>query len=502
MYRTGDTGRMLPDFNMEFLGRKDSQVKINGFRVELGEIESVLNKSELVRSCVVLAKKGPDGNKRLIGYVVPKVTLEKEAMTAYLKTKLPNYMIPATWIELDKMPLNSNGKIDRNALPDFSDALLQKKQHLQPNTLTEKIVASIWQECMGLNEISIDDNFFALGGHSLMAVQILSKLEKKLGRSFQLAILFKYPNIQSLANFIDNDKKETTYTCLVPIKPTGTKAPLYIIHGEGLNVLNFSNLAAAMDKDRPIYGLQAVGLNGVDEPLDSLPEIAKFYLSEIIRHNPSGPYLLAGYSFGGYVALEIRKQMAAMGKEVEKLIMFDTDAEKSEYKDWYYILPKKVKRNVPILLSFLKSTILHPIANFRNQDKNPLPGFLSKYFLKRETKNFYQLIKKIKDKHLYAFRNYKMEPFNGKVYLFKAKICVHYVYDTEFLGWKKYALGGVELYDVPGDHLTMIRPPHVEVFASILSDSLDNKEDSLETKEILHNISTSSDTIKQIKISL
>ncbi|HEY9535686.1 MAG TPA: hypothetical protein VIQ77_14185, partial [Mucilaginibacter sp.] len=100
------------------------------------------------------------------------------------------------------------------------------------------------------------------------------------------------------------------------------------------------------------------------------------------------------------------------------------------------------------------------------------------------------------------FRNYKMEPFNGKVYLFKAKICVHYVYDTEFLGWKKYALGGVELYDVPGDHLTMIRPPHVEVFASILSDSLDNKEDSLETKEILHNISTSSDTIKQIKISL
>lgn len=502
MYRTGDTGRMLPDFNMEFLGRKDSQVKINGFRVELGEIESVLNKSELVRSCVVLAKKGPDGNKRLIGYVVPKVTLEKEAMTAYLKTKLPNYMIPATWIELDKMPLNSNGKIDRNALPDFSDALLQKKQHLQPNTLTEKIVASIWQECMGLNEISIDDNFFALGGHSLMAVQILSKLEKKLGRSFQLAILFKYPNIQSLANFIDNDKKETTYTCLVPIKPTGTKAPLYIIHGEGLNVLNFSNLAAAMDKDRPIYGLQAVGLNGVDEPLDSLPEIAKFYLSEIIRHNPSGPYLLAGYSFGGYVALEIRKQMAAMGKEVEKLIMFDTDAEKSEYKDWYYILPKKVKRNVPILLSFLKSTILHPIANFRNQDKNPLPGFLSKYFLKRETKNFYQLIKKIKDKHLYAFRNYKMEPFNGKVYLFKAKTCVHYVYDTEFLGWKKYALGGVELYDVPGDHLTMIRPPHVEVFASILSDSLDNKEDSLETKEILHNISTSSDTIKQIKISL
>ena len=316
MYRTGDTGRMMPDFNMEFLGRKDNQVKINGFRVELGEIESVLNKSGLVRSGVVLAKKGPDGNKRLIGYILPLVKFEKEAVTAYLKTKLPDYMVPAIWIEVDKMPLNSNGKIDRNALPEFSNTLLQQKRLLPPNTATEKILTSIWQECMGVNDISIDDNFFALGGHSLMAVQILSKLEKKLGRSFQLALLFKYPNIQSLAAFIDNDKKETAYTCLVPIKPTGNKTPLYIIHGEGLNVLNFSNLAAVMDKDRPIFGLQAVGLNGVDEPLDNLPDIATFYLNEIIRHNPTGPYLLAGYSFGGYVALEIRKQMAIMGKEV------------------------------------------------------------------------------------------------------------------------------------------------------------------------------------------
>jgi thioesterase domain-containing protein/acyl carrier protein len=407
------------------------------------------------------------------------------------------------WMEIDKMPLNSNGKIDRNALRDIPENLLHQKSFLQPETATEKTLAAIWQECMNLNSISVDDNFFALGGHSLMAVQILSKLEKKLGRSFQLAVLFQYPSIRSLANFIDNDKKETTYTCLVPIKPTGTKPPLYIIHGEGLNVLNFSSLAAVMDKDRPIFGLQAVGLNGIDEPLDNLADIAKFYLGEIIRHNPVGPYLLAGYSFGGYVALEIRKQMAAMGKEVEKLIMFDTDAEKSEYKDWYYILPKKVKRNMPVLLSFLKSSILHPIANFKNQNRNSSPGFLSKYFLKKETKNFYQLIKKIKGKHLYAFRTYKMEPFDGKVYLFKAKICVHYVYDAEFLGWKKYALKGVELYDVPGDHLTMIKPPNVEVFASVLSDTLDDGMPGSDEKSTLNGTYTDTESIEQqIKLPL
>src|SRR6185437_3799995 len=208
-----------------------------------------------------------------------------------------------------------------------------------------KILASIWKECMGLAKCGIDDNFFALGGHSLMAVQILSKLDRMIGKSFQLAVLFKYPDIRSLAAFIDQDRKEAEYKSLVPIKPSGSKPPLYVIHGEGLNVLNFSNLVGYMDKERPVFGLQAKGLDGTDEPLDNLSEIAAFYMSEIIRHNPTGPYLLAGYSFGGYVAVEIQRQMSLIGKEVNMLIMFDTDAEKTEYKDWYYLFPRKVKRN-------------------------------------------------------------------------------------------------------------------------------------------------------------
>jgi len=497
MYRTGDTGRMMPDFNMEFLGRKDNQVKINGFRVELGEIESVLNKCDQVQTAVMLAKKGPDGNKRLLAYVVPNGKFEKERLITFLKTQLPEYMIPGVWVEMDKMPLNANGKIDRNAMPDFEDAWLMKKSFVQADTTTEKIVTAVWEECMHLRNVSIDDNFFALGGHSLMAVQILSKLEKQLGRSFQLAVLFKYPDIRSLARFIDQDKKEATYNCLVAIKPTGYKPPLYIIHGEGLNVLNFSRLAACMDPDRPVFGLQAVGLNGIDEPLDNLHDIAAYYLKEIIRHNPAGPYFLAGYSFGGYVALEIRKQLAAMGKCTEQLIMLDTDAEKSEYKDWYYIIPQKVKRNVPVLLSFLRSSFHHPIANLRNQFNMQGSGIFARYFHKKESKSFYQLIKKIKDKHLFAFRNYKMEPFDGKVYLYKADICVHYVYDTEFLGWKKYARGGVVLHKVPGDHLSMLLSPNVEVFASLLSNSLNYGDEEKADKCVMGEIYTNDLDLEQ-----
>lgn len=473
MYRTGDLGRMLPDLNMEFMGRKDNQVKINGFRVELGEIESVLNSSALVGNAVVLAKDDLGGKKQLISYIVPNGELERESITAYLKTKLPNYMIPAIWIQLDKLPLNSNGKIDRNALPNFEEATLSKNNFSEPSTETEKIMAAIWKECMGLSKLSIDDNFFGLGGHSLMAVQILSKFEKKTGKNFQLAVLFKYPNIRSLATFIDNNQKESNYKSLIPIKPSGNKQPLYIIHGEGLNVLNFSNLITYVDKDQPIFGLQAKGLDGIDEPLDNLPDIAKHYIQEIIQHNPSGPYLLAGYSFGGYVAVEIQKQMTALGKEVKMLIMFDTDAEKTEYKDQLYLLPKKIKRRFTKAISFLKASFNQPIATFKDEFQNLSQSIVTKLNSKRESKKFYQQIKKIKDKHLIAFRNYRMEPFDAKVYLYKAKICVHYVDDAEFLGWKKYAKKGVELHEVPGDHRSMLLPPNVKEFASILQKSLD-----------------------------
>jgi amino acid adenylation domain-containing protein len=207
MYRTGDIGRMMPDYNMEFLGRKDNQVKINGFRVELGEIESVLGTSPSVSSAVVLAKEGPDGNKRLIAYVVPNGAFDSDTLMAYLRTRLPEYMVPAVWVKLDKLPLTSNGKIDRNSLPRPLDAPAARRLLADAETPTQKILSDIWKECIGITECGIDDNFFALGGHSLIAVQILSKLEKRTGLKLPLAILFKYPNIRSLAALVDAEKK-------------------------------------------------------------------------------------------------------------------------------------------------------------------------------------------------------------------------------------------------------------------------------------------------------
>jgi amino acid adenylation domain-containing protein len=461
MYRTGDLGRMAPDMNMEFIGRKDNQVKILGFRIELGEIESVLNTCELVTSAVVLAKNNPEGKKRLIGYVVPAGKFNKEAIVSHLKTKLPHYMMPAIWIALNELPLTSNGKIDRNSLPDVEETAPEDKKLIQPSSTTEKVLKSIWQDCMGLKDLSVDDNFFELGGHSLIAAQILSIFKNKTGHNLQLAVLFQYPSIKSLAKFIDGETvvDEASYTCLVPIKPTGTKTPLYIIHGEGLNVLKFNTLATILDDNQPVWGLQARGLNGVDEPMDDMRAIAEDYLQEILRHNPSGPYILGGYSFGGYVAVEIQQLLEAMGKEVKMLVMFDTDSERPEPKKWFKVLPKKIARNAPKALTFLKSNVATVEGEFQ------LP---STKFSKKQAADFYKQIDEIMKKHLIAFRNYKLNAFNAKVYLFRADISVHYVNDKVFLGWKRFAKKGVEVYAVPGDHRSMLEQPNVKVLADAL----------------------------------
>jgi amino acid adenylation domain-containing protein len=479
MYRTGDLGRMMPDGNLEFLGRKDTQVKIRGYRVELGEIESVLNKCDLVSQAVVIAKEN-NGDKQLISYIVPHGKFDRKSIISYLKSKLPEYMVPSLWVELQKLPLTSNGKVDRKALPDVNISEHENSQYVPPQNEEQRKLALIWQEILGLEKIGIHDNFFELGGHSLMAVRMITRFEKDTGKKLPLSILFKYPTIHSLLSFIEKANMDTTWKSLVPIKASGTKAPVYIIHGSGLNVLNFSNIALHVDAGQPVFGLQAKGLDGIEEPLDDMKEIARSYIKEIIEHNPSGPYAIAGYSFGGYVAVEIRNQLELMGKKVKMLAIFDTNAVESDYYGkWHGKLFKKITRQFPKFLWILKSLITRPVTTLNYQATLLVKFFKSaaKKLIKSkeaESNDFYSRIDKINEKHWYAFRNYKLTPFNDTVYLFRAKDRVYYVNDFKYLGWQKYAKKGVKIYEVPGDHETMLLSPHAKDFAHALQHALDH----------------------------
>ncbi len=487
MYRTGDLGRMLPDGNLEFLGRTDTQIKIRGYRVEMGEIENVLNKSSLINQAVVIARGDKEGDKTLIAFIVPNSDdFDRKEILAYLKSKLPDYMIPSALEVLKQFPLTANGKIDKKAL-----ALKEVKDHktigyTAPQNESQNKLAVIWQEILGVEKVGIHDNFFELGGHSLMAVRMITKFETETGLKLPLSILFKYPTISSLLGSLEIDKEDldTSWKSLVPIKASGSKMPVYIIHGSGLNVMNFNDITKHVDPEQPVFGLQAKGLNGTEEPLDDMKLIAQSYIREIMEHNPSGPYAIAGYSFGGYVAVEMRNQLELLGKRVQMLAIFDTNAVESPlYQTWQSHLTKKIKRQVPKFFWILKSLYNRPkttinyqlyllLANVKSITKK-ISGAD-----KADFNEFYKQLDKINEKHWHAFNNYNLTPFNDRIYLFRARERIYYVNDFKHLGWKKYAKKGVRVYDVPGDHKTMLLPPNARQFAIALQHALDNSKDN------------------------
>ena len=207
LYRTGDLGRWLPDGSIEFLGRIDDQVKIHGFRIELGEIESALNECRLVHQAVVLSRQDVNRTNRLIGYVVPEGEYNKQAIISYLQTRLPEYMIPGLWVEMDSFPLTRNGKIDKKALPDADITDLVSNVYVAPRNETEQALARIWQQLLGLERVGIYDNFFEIGGHSLLAMRVVSSVRRELNIELNIRNLFVFPIVADLGAHLDEQNK-------------------------------------------------------------------------------------------------------------------------------------------------------------------------------------------------------------------------------------------------------------------------------------------------------
>lgn len=193
----------LPDGNIEYLGRIDEQVKIRGYRIELGEIESALNEIESVKQSAVIARSNKTGSKILIGYIVPKEDFNKEEIVSYLQSRLPEYMVPAVWIELETLPITSSGKINKKALPDPDTGELLINQYVAPRNETERILAEIWKELLGIENVGIHDNFFELGGHSLLIVKMVSHIKKHLSVSVPVLLLFQFNTISDISSYLE-----------------------------------------------------------------------------------------------------------------------------------------------------------------------------------------------------------------------------------------------------------------------------------------------------------
>ena len=285
LYSSGDLGKFLANGEIQCLGRIDHQVKIRGHRIELQEIEQHIVQFEEVEEVVVIVREDIPGDQRLVAYIVSDMSMhETESYIVKWKDslikKVPSFMIPGDFVLLQKFPLTPNGKIDRKALPKPAQKINNGDGDVKrPLTKEEQIVAEIWIELLGLTEVSIEDNFFELGGHSLIAIQMMTRLEKETRIRMPLSVLFEYPTIKKLAAKLTLKGQETIkWNSLVPIKASGNKTPLYIVHGAGLNVLIFKSLADYMDQQQPVYGIQARGLGNNEKPLETIEEIAAFYI--------------------------------------------------------------------------------------------------------------------------------------------------------------------------------------------------------------------------------
>jgi len=483
MYKSGDLGKFLPNGEILCLGRIDHQIKIRGYRIETEEIEYQLKLQPDIKQALIVLYEDAFQNPHLIAYVVPTekpdILLEADSVNkwkAALRTNMPEYMVPAIFMVIDSIPLMTNGKIDRKSLPEpvFNHSLTA---YQEPATDTEKGLAKISLEYIAVDKIGINDNFFELGINSLMAVKIMVKVEKQFGKRLPLSVLIKYPTIKELAAVINDPSLHASYKTLVPIKPNGNKIPVYIIHGIGLNLLNVYSMVSYLDAEQPVYGIQSIGLDGTMEVPDTMEEIAAFYNEEIIKNDPIGPYALAGYSFGGFIAFEMAKQLKAMGKKVSLVAMFDTNL---QYPTYQYSLAKKVA--VKAIRQFKKAAyraytiFTQPADTLKFLKANTALRLQS---LNREkvrdisAENLPDFMQDIANKLNAAFYNYVFKPYHVKIDIFKAGKRLYYIDDPKTLGWKKYALDGVKVYATPGDHKDMFDDKNAEVLADIFQRRLD-----------------------------
>ncbi|MCG8538143.1 MAG: amino acid adenylation domain-containing protein, partial [Pseudomonadales bacterium] len=324
IYRTGDLGRWLADGSVEYLDRVDNQVKVRGFRIELGEVESALSSLPGVRENVVIVRDDLPGGTALAAYVVATEqvsSLDATTLRAQMRESVPDFMVPAFITVMDQLPLTPAGKIDRKALPRPESIQLGGGEYIEPRNNIERDIASIWESLMPLERISVRDNFFEIGGHSLIGVRIIARINKAFNTQLQVAALLKAQTIENLAKMVEQG--ETSDSVLVPITQN-ENPPVFMVHPVGGDVLCYADLAQALSSEFSVYGLRAQGLDGATQPFESIDQMASAYVEAILEQQPQGPYRLVGQSLGGIIAMAVASKLIAQGHRVSHVVMLDT----------------------------------------------------------------------------------------------------------------------------------------------------------------------------------
>ena len=328
MYKTGDLGRWLGNGEVEYQGRNDDQVKVRGFRIELGEVESRLASAPGVTELVVLAREDEPGDRRLVAYYRGESALQTDALRAWGREVLPEYMVPAAYVRLEVMPRTTSGKVDRKALPAPDAGSYSSRDYEAPEGEVEVALAQIWSEVLRREWVGRRDNFFELGGHSLLGVTLVSRIHRALNANVPLSDIFLRPTVAELAaSVLEGQSRARPITNLAPLRPSGTSRPIFAVH-EGAGMVEYARvLLDHIDSSIPLYGLEASGYRPGETPLNSMEEMSSRYVRAIRTVQPAGPYRIMGYSAGGVIAYAIAEQLVAAGEAVSSLLLVDSFAD-------------------------------------------------------------------------------------------------------------------------------------------------------------------------------
>lgn len=454
-YRTGDFGRRDTTGALTFMDRKDNRVKVNGYRIEISEIEDALNGLSEVEQGVVSTRSAENGDTKLLAHVVLRPDVEHSAteLRRKLFTVLPNYMVPGSFIFLEKFPLTSHGKIDRQALPAPTETKGIERIILPPRDIVERNLVKIFESVLHVSPVSRHDDFFDLGGTSLQSVEAMKGIEEIFNVALPPSTLIERSSIEELAPLLSNHAVITSPSPLVMLREEGTGRPLFFIHSGQGDVVTYGLLVRHLPP-RPVYGLQAVGIQGESWPLLSISAMADRYLPEILAKDPTGPYLLAGTCMGGMVAFELAQRLVRMGKKVALLALIDvpTAPYSGNRAIWHEIIMDRLRDSLRILRwGFLRA------CGFKINVQR-LPAY--RHFVAEMTG--------------YATRRYHPQPYPGTVTLMLTK-------DTKYVLEDRRPLIGrfakeTRTFTISGTRSRLFMRPQVDELARHLQACLEGIE--------------------------
>ncbi|MDB4947506.1 MAG: Amino acid adenylation protein [Gemmatimonadetes bacterium] len=523
MYRTLDRGRWRPDGALEYLGRADAQVKVRGHRIELEEAELALSAHPAVRAAAVAVCEDA-GGRRLVGYVVAhdggsadrvpapgptdaavssadpssaaggwvdgaagevddrttdaRAKPSAAELRGFLRERLPEYMVPGAFVWLPALPRTTSGKLDRRALPDPQTVAGgdDGAGYVAPRDALEERVAALWREVLGVERVGVHDDFFDLGGQSILATRLVARVRTELGLEVGVAELLQDPTLEAMARAVSG-RRHAVRLPLVPLQTFGDRPPLFLSHPAGGHVVCYRGLAVLLAGEQPVYALQPRGVEDGRTPYDTIDEMSAHYVAAIRAMRPRGPYRLGGWSFGGVVAWEMAQQLHAAGEAVDLLALFDTAPLTPDMVSLDHGDPAEVVWHTVAGLAGYAAASRVDVATLRGLEPRAqalamIRGLDLPHLLPESRVDDVLALTTVRAANLRAQTSYVARPYVGRLtYIRTAGSETAPGLSPGLAFWSALALGGTASHRVDGSHGTILQEPHVQnVAAALLAD--------------------------------